>query len=407
MLSGKIKLETESSIRMKFLWVIAITLFFVVNMNYVFKTSSIIWYGTLLLLVAAYVLSFNGRIMFSNLSFFKWAISFLIFGCVSMLWCLSESFAFDVIKSQIINIVALFLILFSLNYGFKFSTLLKCYFVATLFNAVYILLTIDVSQLGEVQVGTNLIEGWNGNGIGFMATQGAIIGVYLFRETTFKFEKLIITLGIIFLAFLSAYTGSRTAFIVLILGFIVYYWMCNPKKAVKNVILTALVVFCALYVIMNVEGFYNVLGKRFEGLFSLFTGKGEADTSSMLRDKFIENGKKWFLDKPLFGYGLNNYKVLNLRATGEMTYAHNNFIEIAVDLGIVGLIWYYAPFLVLAVKLLLSYKKGNINIYLFVSLIISVVSHYGTVSYYGFYQNFILLLCFYVVDKMKEKQIDD
>ena len=39
-------------------------------------------------------------------------------------------------------------------------------------------------------------------------------------------------------------------------------------------------------------------------------------------------------------------------------------------------------------------KKDKINKLLLASLIASLISQYGTVSYYGFYQNFLLFLCF-------------
>ena len=150
---------------------------------------------------------------------------------------------------------------------------------------------------------------------------------------------------------------------------------------------------------MNVDAFYTVLGSRFEGLFALFRGEGDVDGSADIRNVFIENGKKWFSEHPILGYGINNYKVLNQSAVGRFTYAHNNFIELAVDLGVVGLIAYYSVYVYLIIRLLQLVRENTINIFLLSALVASLISHYGTVSYYDFYQKFLILLCFFAINQ--------
>ena len=207
------------------------------------------------------------------------------------------------------------------------------------------------------------------------------------------------------LAVVTMYTGSRTAFVALIASGILYFWFRHPTKMVRNILVTALIVVVAFYLIMNIPAFYNVLGSRFEGLFALFSGSGKVDSSADIRDTFIENGKIWFLENPILGYGVNNYKMLNGPATGRFTYAHNNFIELAVDLGVVGLVWYYSVYVYVIFKLLKMMKRNPVSVYLLSALVASLISHYGTVSYYDFYQNFLLMLCFYVVGF--KKKVDD
>ena len=106
------------------------------------------------------------------------------------------------------------------------------------------------------------------------------------------------------------------------------------------------------------------------------------------------------------GYGINNYKVLNRGATGRFTYAHNTFVELAVDLGVVGLFWYYAAYAYLGKRFFAVIKKNKLNIYLFAAFLASFISQYGSVSYYGFYQNFLLMLCFYAVSRGNKEGTD-
>lgn len=388
----------------KHLWIASLTLFFTINMNYDWRTGYVAWYGVLALLFVSYVLAYNAGVSLKNLSFLLWFLSFIVFGLMSIFWCLSESVTMAIVKSLVIYFVVLLLIQFSINFGTRVDTILKGYFVATLINSLYVFLTIDVAKLGQEQLGKHMLESWNGNGIGFMTGQGVLIGYYLLRKATGKIEKILYLACIVALSALTIYTGSRTAFIMLIGELVIYFWLTHPTKVVRNVIVTGIVLIGAFYLVMKVESFYNVLGSRLEGLFAMFGGEGKVDSSADIRDVFIRNGKEWFKEKPVLGFGLNNYKVLNEGATGRFTYAHNTFIELAVNLGTVGLIWYYSIYAYLIVRLFKDIKKNSINVFLLSALIASLISQYGTVSYYDFYQNFLLLLCFFAVQQTRKKQ---
>ncbi|MBQ8426734.1 MAG: O-antigen ligase family protein [Clostridia bacterium] len=387
-------------------WLFSLTLLFTVSNNVHWRSSHLIWYGAIALFLFSYLLTFNVRIVISNFNCIAWFFCFITFGVLSVFWSDALTEIIDVLKSLTVIFVIILFIQFSINSGFKIVTLLKCYFVALIINTIYIVFTIDISGLGDVQLGTGLIEGWNGNGIGFMTAQGALIAWYLFGTTNYKIEKVFLCVCVIALSVLTMYTGSRTAFLMLIAQFVLYVCLGNPSKMLRNFLIAVLIVSLALYLVMNVDSFYKVLGHRLEGLFSLFKGDGEIDSSANIRDVFIQNGKEWFLDKPILGFGLNAYKTLNVIATGRYTYAHNNFIELAVDLGLVGLILYYGAYLYLIVKLFKSFKNNHLIAFLLSALIASLVSHFGTVDYYGLYQNLLLLLCFNAVNFSKGNNKD-
>ena len=380
------------------LWSFSLTIFFIVSLNFDWQSNYLIWYGSVGLVVFSYLISFKG-LYFKHLGFLEWLFSFIILGAISSIWSLSPSAVFEVLASLIICLFLLFLLQSSINYGFNVDTVFRNYFIATLVNAVYIILKIDVSQLGQIQIGSDLLKGWNANYIGFMAAHGSLIGCYLIKKTNSNFAKASYFLCTVAFSFLTVYTGSRTAFIVLVGGICLFIMASRPSNLIRNIIIASVAIFVSLYIVMNVESFYNVLGSRLESLFSLFSGEGEVDSSARLRSLFIENGKEWFSQEPIMGYGLNNYKILNQEATRRLTYSHNNFIEIAVNLGAVGLILYYSFYVYLFINLLKTLKNNTFNLFMLSALLVELVSHYGTVSYYDFYTNLLLMFCFYAIKK--------
>ena len=385
------------------LWIFALAVFFAVSMNRDWQSIRLIWYGSIAFVAISYLIAFNGKFILSRTSYWKWMLSFAALGAISLLWSIFATVVFDILKTYVVFFIVLFLVQCSLEYKFSIDTLLNIYFFATIVNALYIVLVIDLEQLGEIQLGVGVIEGWNGNGIGFMMAQGALIGCYLMQKSRSRFSKFFYLISAVALSLLAVYTGSRTAFIMMVAGFILYYSFTHPTKLIRNIAIFAGGILLALYLVMEIDAFYAVLGYRLEGLWALFTGEGEADSSASIRQIFIDNGMKWFSENPIIGIGLNNYKVLNQGATGRFTYAHNNFVELAVDLGIVGFALYYFAYAYLIVRLLKVIKNNPFNSMLLAALVSSLLSHYGTVSYYDFYQNLLLLLCFYVVDKTKKE----
>ena len=377
-----------------YLWSFFLMIFFTIAMNNDWLDSYLLWYGYIALLFISYCISFKA-FYFKNTTYMKWLVSFIILGALSSIWSISTEVISEVLNSLIVCLFVLTLLQSSINYDFSIDIIFRNYFIATLVNAIYVVLNIDLSQLGQVQVGEMLLDGWNGNGIAFMAAHGVLIGSYLIKKSNNKIAKAFYLLSNVGLSFLCIYTGSRTAFIVLFSSVFFFLLASRPSKLVRNITISAIVISIVIYAVMNVEGFYRILGSRLEGLFSLFSGDGLVDSSAKLRSIYIENGKEWFAESPIVGHGINNYKILNKATTGRFTYAHNNFIEIAVDFGIIGLIWYYSIYVYLFFSLLKKVKNNIFNVFLLSAISVELISHYGTVSYYDFYTNFLLMLCFY------------
>ena len=136
------------------------------------------------------------------------------------------------------------------------------------------------------------------------------------------------------------------------------------------------------YLMMTNEILYSVVGYRFEALLTtLLNGVDTNSTyhnSSDTRLLLIRYGIDLFKEKPIFGYGLDGYRIVT-PLTGY--YAHNNYIEIMVDLGLIGLILYYwfpIKLLIKSIKQMKVDRKQALSFGMFVSVLVSDIA---TVSF--------------------------
>jgi len=91
---------------------------------------------------------------------------------------------------------------------------------------------------------------------------------------------------------------------------------------------------------------------------SFFTG--EDPTGG--RDVFFMDGIRYFIKSPIWGHGINNYRILNGQDTGIYTYSHNTFIELLVGVGPLGIILFYSLFYMLGKMLINSQIENSIKV---------------------------------------------
>ena len=88
-------------------------------------------------------------------------------------------------------------------------------------------------------------------------------------------------------------------------------------------------------------------------------------------------------ESPLIGYGIDNYRILLGKNIGLITYAHNNYIELLVGVGILGTVIYYAMYVNALICLLRSKKNLNLR-YLFLTFLLVVfIIDFASVNYFS------------------------
>ena len=123
---------------------------------------------------------------------------------------------------------------------------------------------------------------------------------------------------------------------------------------------------------------FSTINRRFQSYLS-----GNLNTSDETRNNMINFGIELFKERPILGYGLNNYR--NYYYTGQ--YSHNNFIELLVCLGIVGFVlvyvMYFSPIKVILKNWIQNSRQiNNEHKMLLFLLIVNLVFGYGMVQIY-------------------------
>ncbi|WP_419893009.1 O-antigen ligase family protein [Oceanobacillus kimchii] len=317
--------------------------------------------------------------------FFLWNFIFIIWCFLSIFW--SSNTEQTLIETRIMIEIAIVSNLFIVyvDNKEKLITVYKFLVIAGIIYVFRLLFEFPLSTWLEGRLGS---EGqFNPNRIGLYLTISAIFSFYL-AQTRHKFYyMLFIVFGLVV-----SLTGSRKAFLMLLLGILLLYYLNKGKNLTKKILAIPILIgilIIGLFIVYNVPILYEILGSRLDSLITVFTNTGVGDNSINERSQMIEIGRMLFLDKPFFGYGLGSYGL----ESGLGEYSHNNYIELLVGLGIIGLLIYYSMFIFIMIKLYIVRDRILSNP-IFVILFLLLIMDYGLVSYNGFLYQFIIALGF-------------
>ena len=306
------------------------------------------------------VLALIRREWTNNLLQYVWLVGFFVFCHASKYWSVYPSAIPEVIQ----NVQwCMLLSLATANYVKLYKMTVTD--VAKRILVVALLFAINIGLNGTFVDGrfTVIIDGYqiNENTFGQIAIGLAAYMVYWSKKKSWK--NLFVNLMIVFTIVLALISGSRKCFISLTIYAIAFLLYEHPPKNIirflTRMIAMVAVVVAVYILVMNVDALYQAVGVRIESLFDFFEGDLEADASANTRLLMIETAYKMFQEKPMLGYGLNTFS----KITSFDAYAHNNYVELLANLGLIGFLIYYLPlffFFGKATKRWLQNKNGAI-----------------------------------------------
>ena len=213
----------------------------------------------------------------------------------------------------------------------------------------------------------------NENTFGLVFANASLIALYLAIMKGKKIHYLSLAL-FLFFGFSS---GSKKYIFLVATGVIGIALINYGWRKIYKTLLGSIILLYVGIIALNMP-IFSTINIRFQSYLS-----GNLNTSDETRKNMIDFGIDLFKERPIFGYGLNNYR--NYYYTGQ--YSHNNFIELLVCLGIVGFLLFYAMYFTSIKSILMNWIHRSRILYnehkmLLFLLVVNLVFGYGMVQIY-------------------------
>lgn len=324
-----------------------------------------------------------------------WYIVLMIWSVVTFLW--ADNLVLFQVYSMAVSLIITYCFINAID------TKEKLEYLAFLFVCAADLLCILIFATGQFSVGMDSerlgveIMG-NANTFSTFLMVSAVFASWTLIYKKRLSVKIFNGLSLAFILFMMAVSGGRKTIIAVLLCssyFFITKDRNNYFKSILNIIKVLAVVLLLYFAVMKIPMLYETIGFRFEQLFSIAKGGSSDVGSDETRLKMVEIGFDAWLKKPILGYGLDTFKYYNLKVTNHFYYAHNNYIELLYDLGIVGFLLYYGFIGKLFINLVRIKNSQEHYKELGIGLIIeSLIFDFGGVSYYTIVIQILLCVAF-------------
>lgn len=217
-------------------------------------------------------------------------------------------------------------------------------------------------------------------------------------------NRLVLLLSLFLSSYLIFQTGSRKGLLLALVSLSIFAFKLDEKKAtVSYSAILSLVGFGSIFLLISNLEFLSSIHPIFNRFYEftqmditdLSRDGFSGDSSTRWRLIFIVDAYNLFLENPLKGIGLDNFKTIY----SEDLYSHNNYVELLSTLGLVGLIAYYA-FYFSIFKCILKSK----SIFCLFIMFFFLSMDFAMVSYFERMYILPLILIYYIAKR--DKQIE-
>lgn len=316
------------------------------------------------------------KITFSLRSLVMWYGIFWLWMLTSRLWTPDAIAAKTNTPDSTLRIVAVLIAMdIYVSCREEAFNLLKSFGIGSTIYAVYVFATSPVSSYGSLAFGAK--TGQQRNTTGYVLCFASIVLFYLWLY--YKDKVWLVCLAPCLVS--SLLTGSRkiifaygVAFLLFILG------QKQREKRVKYfmiIIISAAILIPILYQIPYIR---ETFGER---LLAVVDDSIE-DSSIMYRNVAKENAIRIFKESPIIGNGWQAVKN-SYSYKGVSIYAHNNYLEICADYGLIGALFFFSRNAIWGIACFFSMRKNTNYLAATILLASMVLLDWGQVSYVYIY----------------------
>lgn len=180
---------------------------------------------------------------------------------------------------------------------------------------------------------------------------------------------------------LLTFGGSRTSIFAYATGFLIFLIIQFIKSGIIIKLMIGFICFGTVVNYRNVLPDMDVF-QRFSNAAKTLQGQGNYDVSANDRFELILEGLRIWTESPLFGHGTNAMRNINQVAKGS--YAHNNYIELLANNGILGFGFFYLQHIILFYLVNSKWNTKPQGLwYMNIILLALLLADVGMVNYYN------------------------
>ena len=245
--------------------------------------------------------------------------------------------------------------------------------MAIIIFALRLVIITPVSTWGTLNVGNAI--GQQRNFIGQVGALAAVMGFVLLLNDRKKIYLVPVVLGY----FIAIISGSRKAFVMFPMGVVLYLLtQKSAKKKIRYLLLLTLAGLVFLFVYSSSSFMQEIFGIRMLALFD----ESIVDKSISDREYLSAIALQLFKQKPVLGWGCDNVRSYLISIGFRLeVYAHNNYLELLADYGIIGFVLYYSFYVKAIFQAIKNGLDDKYDKLIFVVLLVCMVMEYGSVNY--------------------------
>lgn len=301
-------------------------------------------FGVLISYIVCYPMQVghNRGLLWRAGSFEIWMILLMVYSGLSMLWAIDAGYSYNSLFNTLKVMVVCFVVIQSLHTQAQIEHVLRLLLISLTYMLMILAVTTPFSTWGTERIGQSL--GQHSNEIGRLCGLGSLLACYFFiKKDGLRLLYLLLMGAFSVCAFL---TGSKNALFIILFQFGLFYFLVSGNW--KRVLVIAGIIVLAIlgyWLIMTNDMLYNLIGRRMEGLFNLFSG-GNVDGSTSERLYFMVTAWDLFKEHPILGVGVDNFSAhLTRMRYSNAVYSHCGFLELLSTLGIIGFGIYYSQYI--------------------------------------------------------------
>jgi O-antigen ligase len=322
---------------------------------------------------------------------------FATYMIVSYAWAVNKTLHYHQMMTQLQLMLLLIFTYFVMRDGGTVKDYLKAVYTSGYCMILYALYKYGglVAYIDAMEFGRMGGQIANENMFGMLFGSAAICAAYYMLVE----KKWLHLVSVVLFAFFALSSGSKKAALMIVAGiFCISAIHFGIKKFYKTLLICAAALAIA-WLVLQLPVF-RVIQRRIEAMLTGNDTTGSDDA----RKHMIRTGFRMFLEKPILGYGLNNFR--DFYVSGQ--YSHNNYTEVLVSGGLVGFVLYYGMYLVPLCKLFLGKHrkyvwKNRIYLMLLVWVAIDLVFGWGYVQVYEKAAHFLMGVLLATADNLADK----